>query len=67
MLGPLDSKPFDIHISPFMTSEKLDSNSKSTIMDLRFPKCVSVNEEVLNDTYLGTDFQMHYPAVGSII
>ena len=28
MLSPLDSKPFDIHISPFMTREKSDSISK---------------------------------------
>ena len=27
MLGPLDTKPFDVHVSPFMTREKSDSNS----------------------------------------
>ena len=37
-----------------------------TIMDLSFPKGLSVNDGVLNDTYLGTDFQMHYPSVDSI-
>ena len=31
-------KPFDLHISPFMTREKSDSNSRRTIMDLSFPK-----------------------------
>ena len=34
MLGPLDSKPFDVHISPFMSWEKYYSNSRRTIMDL---------------------------------
>ena len=36
-------------------------------MDLSFPKGVSVNDGVLKDTYLGTDFQMHYASVDSII
>ena len=38
MLGPLDIKPFYIYISPFMTRDKSDSNSRKTIMDLSFPK-----------------------------
>ena len=64
MLGPLDIKPFDIHISPFMTRDKSDSNSRRTIMDLSFPKGLSVNDGVLNNT---TKFSMHYPSVDSII
>ena len=67
MLGPLDHKPFDVHISPFMTREKSDSDSRRTIMDLSFPKGLSVNNGVLDNTYLGTTFQMHYPSVDSII
>ena len=67
MLGPLDIKPFDMHISAFMTREKSESNSRRTIMDLSFPKGLSVNNGVLKDTYLGTDFLMHYPSVDSII
>ena len=67
MLGPLDSKPFDIHISPFMTRAKSDSESRRTIMDLCFPKGLSINDGVLKDTYLGTNFQMHYPSIDSII
>ena len=63
----LDHKPFDIHISPFMTREKSDSNSRRTIMDLIFPKGLSVNDGVLNNTYLGMHFQKHYPSVDSII
>ena len=67
MFGPLDNKPFDVHISPFMTREKSNSDSRRTIMDLSFPKGLSVNDRVLNNTYLGTTFQMHYPSVDSII
>ena len=67
MLGPLNIKPFDIHISPFMTRDKSDSNSRRTIMDLSFSKGLSVNDGVLNNTYLRTKFSMHYPSVDSII
>ena len=66
-LGPLNNKPFDSHISPFMTREKSDSDSRRTIMDLSFPKGLSVNDGVLKDTYLGTNFQMLYQSVDSII
>ena len=67
MLGPLDSQPFDIHISPLMTRNTLDSESRRTIMDLSFPKGLSVNDGVSNNIYLGTNFQMHYPSMDSII
>ena len=67
MLGPMDNKPFNIHISPFMTRAKSDSNSRRTIIDLSFPKGFSINDGVLKDTYLGTNFQMHYPSIDSII
>ena len=36
-------------------------------MDLSFPKGCSINDGVLKDSYLGTNFQMHYPSVDSII
>ena len=36
-------------------------------MDLSFPKGLSINDGVLKDTYLGTNFQMHYPSIDSII
>ena len=67
MLGPLETKPFNIHISPFMTRTKSDSDCRRTIMDLSFPKGLLINDGVLKDTYLGTKFQMHYPSVDAII
>ena len=36
-------------------------------MDLSFPKGLSINDGVLKDTYLGTNFQMYSPPVDSII
>ena len=59
--------PFDIHISPFMTRAKSDSQSRRTIMDLSFPKGLSINDGVLKDTYLAIDFRMHYQSIDSII
>ena len=67
MLSPLDNNPFDIYISPFMTREKPDSNSQRTIMDLSFAKGLSVNDGILKDAYLWTNFEMHYPSADLII
>ena len=65
MLGPGDVPPFNIHISPFMTREKSGSESRHTIIDLSFPKGLSINDTVAKDTYLGTKFQMHYQVLAT--
>ena len=67
ILGPLDDKPFDLHISLLMTRDKSSSNCRRTIFDLNFPKGYSVNDGVLKDSHLGTKFQMHYPTVDTIV
>ena len=67
MLGPFDHTPINMHISPFMTREKSESDSRHAIIDLSFPKGLSVNEGVAKDSYLGTKFKMPYPSVESII
>ena len=36
--GPLDSPPFPLHVSPFITSEKSGSDKRRTIIDLSRPK-----------------------------
>ena len=38
MIGPFDILPFSAHISPFMTREKPDSNTRRAIIDLSCPK-----------------------------
>ena len=43
-MGPSDDKQFAIHISPFMTREKLDSECRRTIMNLSFAKGLLVKE-----------------------
>ena len=67
LLGPMDQTPFPIHISPFMTRPKADSEVRRTIVDLSWPKGHSVNDGVDKNTYLGTAFSLHYPSVDSII
>ena len=54
MLGPFDHKPISLHISPFMTREKPDSEVRRTIVDLSWPPNFSVNAGVMKDKYLGS-------------
>ena len=67
ILRPFDDPPIKMHISPFMTREKSRSDSCRAIIDLSFPKGSSLNDGVAKNSYLGTEFQMHYPSVDSII
>ena len=67
ILGPFDYPPIQMHVSPFMTKEKSGSDSRRAIIDLSFPKGSSVNDGVAKNSYLGTEFRMHYPSVDSII
>ena len=52
ILGPFDSKPINLHISPLLVRDKQNSTSKRTIMDLSWPKGASVNNGVAKDIYL---------------
>ena len=67
MLGPFDRKPFALHVSPFMTREKADSDLRRTIVDLSWPKNKSVNSGVAKDSYLGPKFLLNYPSVDNIV
>ena len=66
MLGPFDSKPIHMHVSPLLVRDKQNSSSKRTIMDLSWPKGASVNDGVKKDVYPGTEYQLHYPSVDTI-
>ena len=66
ILGPFDTKPIDMHVSPLLVRDKQNSTSKRTIMDLSWPKGASVNNGVAKDTYLGTPYELNYPSVDSI-
>ena len=67
MLGPFDQKTIPLHISPFMTREKPDSEVRHTIVDLNCPKNFSVNAGVMEDKYLGSSFVLNYPSVDDIL
>ena len=67
VLGPLDKQPFPMHISPFKNRDKSGSDRRRVIMDLSWPKGEEVNDGVNNNTYLGTQFQLHYPSVDDIV
>ena len=66
MLGPFNTKPIPLHVSPLMVRDKQDSNKKRTIMDLSWPKGASVNASVQKDIYLGTQYALNYPSIDSI-
>ena len=67
MIGPFDEKPCTLHISPFMTRDKAQSEVRRTIIDLSWPKGQAVNDGVNKNVYLGGEFEMHYPTVDKIV
>ena len=67
IMGPFQEPPIPLHFSPFMTREESGSQLRRTIIDLSWPKGASVNDGVPKSTYLGTDFQLHYPSVDTIV
>ena len=67
ILGPHKDSPIEsLHISPFMTRDKLNSINRRVIIDLSWPHGGSVNAGVPTDQYLGTDFVLTYPSVDNI-
>ena len=66
IMGPFTQPPFPIHVSPLMTRDKQESLQKRTIMDLSWPKGLSVNSGVDKDKYLDTPYTLTYPSVDDI-
>ena len=67
ILGPFSTPPIkDLHISPCMTREKPDSDSRRVKVDLSFPVGHSVNAGVSKDQYLGTPFLLTLPSINII-
>ena len=52
-----------MHVSPLMSRLKPNSDARHIIMDLSWPKDVSINDGVDNDGYLGSDFTLTFPAI----
>ena len=66
MYGPFTEKPFPLHVSPLMVRDKQNSDKKHTIMDLSWPKGLSVNDGVAKHKYLGSYFTLRYPSLDHI-
>ena len=57
ILGPFKDPPIDgLHISPFMTRENPNAPHHRVIIDLSFPKGLSVNAGIHKDKHLDTPF-----------
>ena len=67
LYGPYESVPFQVHISPLMTSEKQNSDKRRTIVDLSWPKGHSVNAGVQKNSYLGAYFDLKYPSIDHVV
>ena len=67
ILGPFQEFPFHCHVSPFLTRDKPNSNSKRVILDLSFPQGKSANDGVSKDVYLNTFFELNYPSVDTVV
>ena len=66
ILGPFTQPPFSVHVSPLMVRDKQDSDQKRMIMDLSWPKGLSLNNGVTKDMYLDTPYTLHYPSIDNI-
>ena len=63
ILGPFHHKSIALHVSPFMTRDKPDSDTRRTIVDLSWPKGQSVNYGVAKGMYLESNFVLNYPSI----
>ena len=66
--GPFTSPPLErLFISPLNTVPKTDPNERRVIVDLSWPKGISVNDGIQMDEYLGETYELLLPTVDSII
>ena len=67
IVGPFKEHPCpNGHISPFMSREKPEANTRRVIIDLSWPLGQSVNSGIDKTSYLGTDFNLVLPTVDHI-
>jgi hypothetical protein len=67
IVGPFDKDPFqgNLVISPLQTVPKKGAgcNARRIVTDLSFPPGVSVNDGILNNDYLGEEYEVVYPTI----
>ena len=67
IMGPFSKPPLqNLHVSPFLTRDKPNSDHRRVIMALSYPKGNSVNAGVDSATYLGTKFLLTLPSIDLI-
>ena len=69
ILGPFKLNPFKegLKISPVNSLPKRDTDERRVILDLSFPKGLSVNDFISKDEYLGENIEVIYPKVEDFI
>ena len=50
-----------------MTREKAGLDTRRTIIDLSWPKGLTVNDGVSSSAYLNTDFELKYPSIDLMV
>ena len=65
LMGPCNSA--GLQISPLMSREKRNSQSRRIIMDLSWPPGASVNDGIPKDTYLDEPFKLTLPTVDDVV
>ena len=67
IVGPFEKNPIpNGHISPLMTHPKASSDNRRVIMDLGWPKGLSVNDGVDKNSYMGSDFKLTFPTIDDL-
>ena len=67
IVGPFEKNPIpNGHISPLMTRPKASSDNRRVIMDLSWPKGLSVNDGVDKNSYMGSDFKLTFPTIDDL-
>ena len=64
ILGPFSAPPIvPIHISPIMTRPKKDSLVRRLVIDLSWPRGLSINDGIPSNEYLGRSIDLTLPTV----
>ena len=67
IVGPFCKNPIaGCHVSPIMTRPKANSDTRRVIIDLSWPKGVSVNDGVDKLSYMGSEFKLIFPTIDDL-
>ena len=68
IIGPFSEPPYGsaTHVSPFMSRDKADSDTRRIIIDLSWPLESSINYFTPANIYMDTIYKLQYPTVDNI-